>query len=53
MIRRIRVTYHLRLAPENRQMAERVLAFHADLCPVAHTLRGCIEISTSLEMEDL
>jgi hypothetical protein len=34
-------------------MAERVLAFHADFCPVARTLRGCVEITTSLEMEDL
>jgi hypothetical protein len=33
-------------------MAQRVLAFHAGFCPVARTLRGCVEITTSLEMED-
>jgi organic hydroperoxide reductase OsmC/OhrA len=52
VIRRIQVTYHLKLAPEQRQTAERVHGFHADFCPVARTIGGCVEISTSLEMED-
>jgi uncharacterized OsmC-like protein len=52
VIRRIHVTYHLRLDPEQRQTAERVLGVHADACPVARTLRGCITISTALEMAD-
>ena len=53
VIRRIHVTYHLKLAPEHRQTAERVRDFHADFCPVARTIGGCVEISTSLEMEDV
>ena len=52
VIRRIHVTYHLRLDPAQRETAERVLGFHADVCPVARTLRGCIVISTALEMTD-
>jgi uncharacterized OsmC-like protein len=52
VIRRIHVTYHLKLDPAKRETAERVLGFHADNCPVARTLGGCIAISTALEMED-
>jgi len=52
VIRRIHVAYHLRLDPAQRETAERVLGFHTDACPVARTLRGCIAISTALEMAD-
>jgi len=52
VIRRIHVTYHLRLDPAKRETAERVLGLHIDSCPVARTLRGCVGISTSLEIED-
>jgi uncharacterized OsmC-like protein len=52
VIRRIHVTYHLRLDAAQRETAERVLGFHADVCPVARTLRDCIAISTALEMAD-
>ena len=52
IIRRIHVTYHLRLDPAEREIAERIRGFHADSCPVARTLGGCIAISTALEMED-
>ena len=53
VIRRIHVTYKLKIAPEQREVAERVLGFHADYCPVARTLSGCVDITTSLEMEDV
>ncbi len=52
VIKRIHVTYHLRLAPDQREAAQRVLDFHADFCPVARSIRDSIEITTSLEMED-
>jgi uncharacterized OsmC-like protein len=52
VLRRIHVTYQLRLDPAQRETAQRVLGFHADACPVARTLRGCIAISTALEMAD-
>jgi len=52
VIRRIHVTYRLRLDSAQRETAERVLGFHADACPVARTLRGCIAISTTLEVAD-
>jgi hypothetical protein len=45
--------YHLRLQPEQRETAIRVHSVHVDSCPVARTIRGCVEITTALEMEDL
>ena len=53
VVRRIHVTYHLRLAPEHRDVAQRVHGFHADSCPVARTIRNCVVITTSLELEEL
>lgn len=53
VIRRLHVRYRLKLAPDKRAVAERVLGFHADFCPVARTIRDCVAITTALEMEDL
>lgn len=51
MIRRIQVRYRLKLDPSQREVAERVHGFHADYCPLARTIRNCVAISTSLEVE--
>ncbi len=49
VIKRIAVTYTgLQVADADRDKAERVLAVHADGCPVARSLRGSIEITTAL-----
>jgi organic hydroperoxide reductase OsmC/OhrA len=53
VIKRIHVTYHLKLEPEQRETAEKIHGFHADYCPVARTMKGCVEISTELQMEDV
>jgi len=53
VIRRIHVRYRLKLDQDKREIAERVHGFHADFCPVARSFRGCIEITTALEIEDL
>jgi len=52
VIKRIHVTYHLKTAAENLETVERVHGFHADFCPVARTIRDCVEITTSLEVEE-
>ena len=52
VIRRIHVAYQLKVAPDKRETAERVHGFHADFCPVARTIKGCVDITTSLEMID-
>jgi len=53
ILRRIHVRYHLKINPAQREIAERVLGFHADYCPVARSIGGCVAITTTLEMEDL
>lgn len=52
VIKRIHVDYHLKLEPADREAAERAHGMHADFCPVARTLKGCVEITTQLHMED-
>jgi uncharacterized OsmC-like protein len=53
VVRRIRVTYYLKLDEQMRSPAERAYDIHADYCPVARTIRDCVEITTRLELEFL
>jgi uncharacterized OsmC-like protein len=53
VIRRIHVTYHLKMEPEKREAAERAHRIHVDYCPVAQTIRGCVDISTELVIEEI
>jgi hypothetical protein len=53
VVRRIHVAYHLRVEAEKRDVAERVHGFHADHCPLARTICDCVDITTSLELEDV
>jgi uncharacterized OsmC-like protein len=49
VIKRIRVTYRgLTVADEDTEKVQRVLAVHAEGCPVARSLKGAIEITTEL-----
>jgi uncharacterized OsmC-like protein len=43
----------LKTAAENRETVERVLGFHVDACPVARTIGGCVDITTSVEIEEI
>jgi uncharacterized OsmC-like protein len=52
VIRRIRVRYRLTLRADQREAAERAHAAHQARCPVARTLRGAVEITTALELEE-
>jgi len=52
VIKSIHVDYFLNAAGVSRETAERVHGMHADFCPVARTLRGCVEITTALHFED-
>jgi len=50
VITRIHVTYSgVKLRDEDQAKVQRVLATHADGCPVARSLRGAITITTSIE----
>ncbi len=49
VVKRIVVTYTgLQVAEDDREKVDRVLAVHADGCPVARSLKGSIEITTEL-----
>jgi uncharacterized OsmC-like protein len=53
VIRRIHVVYHLKMDPAKRAAAERAHEIHADYCPVARTIRDCVDITTTLKIEEL
>lgn len=53
IVKRIFVDYHLKLAAENREAATRAHELHADSCPIARTLKGCVQITTRLHMEEV
>ena len=53
VIKRIHVTYHLKLQPDQHETAEKVHGFHMDYCPVARTMKGCVAFTTELRMEDI
>ena len=36
---------------KQRAAIERVLGVHADRCPVARTIGGCVALSTSLDLQ--
>lgn len=48
VIRRIHAKFELKVAPEHREMAERVHAFYADSCPLYRTLKAAIAITSEL-----
>ncbi len=49
VIKRIHVTYTgLEVDDQDAEKVERVLAVHADGCPVARSIKGAIEITTQL-----
>ena len=50
IIRKVDVTYRIKAAEEHRETIERVHGFHADFCPVARSIAGCIEIETRFDL---
>lgn len=51
VIRSIHVDYYLKANEADRETVERVHGMHADFCPVARTLKGCVEITTALHLQ--
>lgn len=50
VIKRIHVTYSLKgVEDDQKETVERVHGFHADYCPVARTIKGCVDITTELQ----
>ena len=50
VVKRIAVTYHLVADEMQRETIARVLASHADACPMARTIGGCVQITTRLAL---
>ena len=49
VVKRIHVTYTgLQVEDEDRDKVARVLAVHADGCPIARSVKGAIEITTEV-----
>ena len=49
VLKRIEVTYTgLSVQDSEREKVDRVVAVHADGCPVARSLKGAVEITTRL-----
>ncbi|MDJ0985312.1 MAG: hypothetical protein QNJ26_07190 [Desulfobacterales bacterium] len=53
IIRRVHVTYRLKLKAEQHETAQKVHGFHADFCPVARSIKDSIDVTTELKTEDV
>ncbi len=54
VVKRVNVTYHLKVdADVDRDAIDRVMAVHAESCPVYRSIHPQIEVSTALEVETL
>ncbi len=51
-VTRIRVRYHLKIPAGKREAAERALSVFERGCPVAQTLKGCVALEHSWEIEE-
>ena len=48
----IRVHYELKIPKGTREAAERAIATHEQKCPAAMSVRGCIAIAISADIEE-
>jgi organic hydroperoxide reductase OsmC/OhrA len=48
----IRIRYRIRVPEGKRAEAERALAFHERGCPAAMSIKGCINVVYTAEMEE-
>jgi organic hydroperoxide reductase OsmC/OhrA len=51
-ITRIRLRYRIRIPGGKRAEAERALAHHEKGCPAAMSVRGCIDVSYTADLEE-
>ena len=52
VLRRIHTKYKLKVSDDVHDTVERVLKMHADLCPVARSIKGAIEVTTEVEYRE-
>jgi uncharacterized OsmC-like protein len=51
-ITKIRLRYRFKVPADAREKAERALAVYAEKCPAYQTVKNCIEVSWSADMEE-
>lgn len=51
-IARMRVHYHIRIPKGTREAAERAVATHEQKCPAASSVRGCIPIAITADIDE-
>jgi uncharacterized OsmC-like protein len=52
-ITKIRIRYQAKIPSEGREKAERALAVYAEKCPAYQTVKNCIEVSWTAQMEQV
>jgi uncharacterized OsmC-like protein len=50
VVKRIKQTFHLVADEKDREKIERVIQVYADSCPVARSIKDCIEITSELDL---
>ena len=50
VVKRIKQTFHLVAEEEDREKIERVIQVYSDSCPVARSIKDCIEITSELDL---
>ena len=48
----VRIRYRMRVPVTHREAVDRALARHQEKCPTAASLRGCVAVSWSAEIEE-
>ncbi len=49
----IRVNYHLKVKPEQKEEAREAFGSYLNQCPAAQSVIGCIKIQDNLELEEI
>ncbi|MGC9967001.1 MAG: hypothetical protein ABSE08_16480 [Syntrophobacteraceae bacterium] len=49
----IRVKYHLKVAPDQKEGAREAFASYLSKCPAAQSVIGCIKLQDELELEEI
>ena len=52
VLTQVRVRYRMRVPATHREAVDRALAKHQEKCPTAASLRGCVAVSWSAEIEE-
>ncbi len=52
-ITKIRLRYEVRIPSDAKEKAERALAVYAEKCPAYQSVKNCIDVSWTAQMEEI